>query len=136
MNRADKVHKLTEYCLYKEEELLRGPRRAPDDAVVVQGIVRTFAFHPGRLTEKKGEITEVLTGMHDNFYKGSGGGWSFLQLCNDAKGEHWAEHPTMEELVCLGISVKLVEYLMPRELWGALPGGMPYIAISNEVPVV
>ncbi len=36
----------------------------------------------------------------------------------------------MEALVVLGIASGFVKYPMPREMWSALPGGMPYIVID------
>jgi hypothetical protein len=32
----------------------------------------------------------------------------------------------------LGIATKQAEILLPREMWPALPGGMPYIAVFPD----
>ena len=39
-------------------------------------------------------------------------------------------HQTMDELVCLGLAIEKLSYLMPREYWKILPGGMPYLVIE------
>jgi len=66
--------------------------------------------------------------------EGGGGGWSFLQLCEDDHGEQWTGlHKVMDELLMLAIATKHARILLPRELWSALPGGMPYIMFSNTV---
>ena len=47
-------------------------------------------------------------------------------------GTQWTDlHRTMEQLFLLGLASGLVTELMPRELWGSLPGGMPYYAVTE-----
>jgi len=53
-------------------------------------------------------------------------------MCMDKHGVQWGEHRNIEQLVVLGIAAKMVKYCMPRDMWGILPGGMPYIAIDTE----
>jgi hypothetical protein len=36
----------------------------------------------------------------------------------------------MDELVCLGLAIGRIAFLMPREMWEMLPGGMPYIVVK------
>jgi hypothetical protein len=47
-------------------------------------------------------------------------------------GEHWGEHPTMGMLFALGIGAGLASYPIPREMWSALPGGVPYVTIDSD----
>lgn len=101
-----------------------------DESLKVEGLVNNFAFDVGKIDENKSAIEDLLQLMPENFRKDVGGGWSFLQLCVDNNGEQWGEHPDMEALVCLGIAADLAEYVLPRELWKALPGGVPYIAFN------
>ena len=120
------VHEIFLDCLYKDGE-------PHDDAIVVDGIVSRFGLNPDRLAKHAPKVRDVLLEMPMQFHPtadGGGDGWSFLQLCVDKNGEQWAEHPTMEQLICLGIALKMVRYLLPREVWEALPGGVPYIAIN------
>ena len=37
----------------------------------------------------------------------------------------------MQELLLLGLAIEKIEYLLPREMWSILPGGMPYIKIRE-----
>ncbi len=71
--------------------------------------------------------------MPEEFHENNpSGGWTFLNLCNDKNGNQWGEHRNMEELVCLSIALNMGKYLMPKVLWGSLPGGMPYISFNTE----
>lgn len=111
-------------------ELDTFPGRRPKDFVEVHGVVAGFGLHPERLKEKEPEIIALLEELPDEFKTIGGGGHSFLNLCNDKHGTQWADtHKTCDALLCLGIAIGKAEILMPRELWGALPGGMPYISI-------
>lgn len=126
------IREIMNYVLYSEEEV--PDRKVPADAVIVEGIVRKFGFHPGRLAEKKEAIRELLRQLPPPFHKGKGEGWSFLALCEDKEGRHWGEHNRCEDLVCLGLGVNMVEFCMKREGWQALPGGMPYIVVNTDIP--
>ena len=98
--------------------------------IKAEGIMGDVGFHPDRLQTHKTEIEAMLDELPDEFKKSGGGGWSFLNLCNDRQGNQWTGlHQRMEQLVQLGIGANKVEYLMPKELWTALPNGMPYLVI-------
>lgn len=104
------------------------------DAVVVEGIVHTYAFQPEKLAKHKLDVAGMLVRLPMEFrpvHMGGGGGWSFLNACNDANGEQWTGlHLTMEGLFVLGIAMGMVEWLLPKDMWSALPGGMPYVAVK------
>lgn len=119
-------------CLYKKEEL-KGIDGTPKDTVVVEGITGKFGFHPDRLEEKRTKVTEWLKALPHQFRKNSGGGWSFLNACNQENGVQWTGlHQRMEQLFSLGLGLGLVESQMSREMWKALPGGMPYYVVNIE----
>lgn len=119
------VQDIFEDVLFKEGE-------DTSNHVKVEGILANFGFHPERLEKHRQEIIELLNELEDSFKEGSGGGMSFLQACNDKHGNQWTDlHRVMEQLFCLGIGIDKAQYLMPRELWSALPGGMPYIVIKK-----
>ena len=124
---AKNVHDVFERCLFKEEELKDG--KPEGEYISVHGIMRNFGFHPERVKAEKKNIEDMLSNLPEPFSKD--GGWSFLKLCEDKNGNHWGEHLTMELLMVLGIAIGKVEYSFPRELWRALPGGVPYITIKN-----
>lgn len=122
---AENVHNVFINCLFKEGE-------SQDIFVKAEGVITNVGFHPDRLKNNEGYIQDMLDCLPEAFRKDSGGGWSFLNMCNDKNDEQWADlHQTMDELVCLGLATGKMSYLLPRELWKALPGGMPYLVINN-----
>lgn len=119
-------------CLYKSDEL-EGVEGAPEGAVIVQGIVHMFGFNPERLENKREQVKTWLAALPHEFRKSGGGGWSFLNACNQANGVQWTGlHQRMEQLFALGIGLELAECQLPRELWPSLPGRMPYYVINVE----
>jgi len=128
MDKAERVEKIFMDCLFKDEEIKDG--KAPSDAVLVEGLVSKFGFHPTRLASHQAEIEKELLEFDDDFYTGKGGGMTFLNFCNTKDGEQWGEHRNMEQLITLGIAIKKVKYCLPRSMWNALPGGVPYVSID------
>jgi hypothetical protein len=104
----------------------------PSDAIIVDGIVRKFALHRQRLESHRPGVIEMLSALPDEFFEGKGGGWTFLNMCNDKGGHQWAEHRDMEALCVLAIGLKLGHFQMPREMWSAFPGGVPYVVFSLQ----
>lgn len=120
---AERVREIFVDCLFREGE-------DNSNHVEVEGITRTDWFHPDRLEGHKVEIEAMLNELPSEFKRSGGGGWSFLKACFDKHGNHWAEHRSMEKLFQLGIAIGAAEYLMQKDVWGALPGGMPYYIIN------
>lgn len=121
----DRVNTIFMRCLFKEGEDTSKHVRA-------DGIFRDVKFHPGRLESHKAEIVAMLDELPDDFKKSVGGGMSFLSACNDKRGNQWTGlHQRMEQLFQLGIGVGKVKCITPCEIWAALPGGMPYYAITD-----
>lgn len=82
-------------------------------------------------TGRESEIAELLAQLPVEFQRSGGGGWSFLNGCMDRAGGQWTGmHPTVDRLVMLGLAAGLVKFLLPRELWEALPGGVPYFVVN------
>lgn len=106
-----------------------------DIAVMVEGIVEKYAFHPQRLEAQRADVTRWLLLLPVEFRMSGGGGWSFLNACYQADGVLWTGfHYLMDQLFCLGIGLGLVQSLMPRDMWESLPGCMPYYAVLVEPP--
>ena len=121
---AEQVNAVFMDCLFRNGE-------DASKHVKAEGIVRNVGFHPERLESHKAEIVAMLDELPEQFQEKSGGGWSFLKACNDKHGNQWTGlHQTMEQLFQLGIGIGKVKSLMPREVWSALPGGMPYYVIT------
>lgn len=102
------------------------------DDLRVDGIAGYFLFNREKLRENREAIIDLLYELPAPFQVAHGGGWSFLQAYEDRHGNHWAEHSTMDALFCLGQGIDMVEYVLPREMWSALPGGMPYLCIKDR----
>jgi hypothetical protein len=109
------------------------PSCDPDAGHSVRGIVHTFAFDPEKIAQSKPAIVALLAELPDEFHASRGGGWSFLNACQDRHGNQWTDyHLQMEALFCLGIAAGLARWQLPRDLWEALPGGMPYVSVTVE----
>lgn len=123
---AERVDYIFRDCLFRDGE-------NTDQHIRAEGIIYQIGFHPGRIQEHRAEIVALLDELPDVFKESGGGGMSFLQACIDKHGIQWTgEHATMEQLFLMGLAIKKVHLLMPRELWNALPGGMPYYVITKE----
>lgn len=118
---AGRVKEIILACLFGDNE-------DQSDMVMAKGITRTFGFHPGRLETHKAEIAEMLRQLPKEFHND---GWSFLNACVDHEGNQWGEHQNVEELFALGQAIGVVRCPLPREMWGMLPGGMPYYTIHG-----
>lgn len=126
-----RVEEILRDCLYLDEEL-PADHATPDDAVIVSGIVNTFGLHPERVEAHRTEIESIIAEWPMEFRsvsRGGGGGWSFLNACMDRDGNQWGEQRNVEQLMCLGVAIGKVT-VVPRELWDALPGGMPYFEVD------
>lgn len=121
---ANKLEKIFNDCLFLGTE-------STESKVHVIGIGSEYHFHPERLESHREEIKEILSNLNPTFFKSGGGGWSFLNMCNDKNDEQWTGfHSRMSQLMVLGMGLDLVSYLMPREMWGMFSGGMPYIVVN------
>lgn len=116
-------------CLFNDEEIPDGKPLA--DAVIAEGIMQTIGFNRARLESHRQEVHDWLALLPTEFRKSGGGGWSFLNACNEADGTQWTGfHQRMDELFTLGIALGLAKWQMPREMWSMFPGGMPYVQIE------
>jgi hypothetical protein len=124
-----RVEEIFEACLYKDEYATDG---LTHQLISIKGVVLSVYFDYLPLAKHMLEIENMLRELPDEFKKFSGGGWSFLEACNDKHGNQWTGiHQTMDKLFMLGMGIDKVEYLLPREQWGNFPGGMPYLVITS-----
>ena len=99
----------------------------------LKGVLIEVAFNREKIAEHEQDIMQMLMQLPKEFHRPGGCGWSFLNMCIDKNGNQWTDfHQTQDKLVCLGRSIGAVEFMMPRDLWKALPGGMPYIVINDN----
>lgn len=123
---ASKVNDVFADCVFKT-------RPEPGTKYIhVVGIVSNMAFDPKKIEQYSLTIKMMLNELNDNFREDVGGGWSFLQMAYTKSEEHWAEHPTMEKLMMLGIAAGYMKYILPRALWKSLASGVPYLVIVND----
>ncbi len=99
-----------------------------DAGEVVEGVI---SLYPLDTAGREDEISALLAELPDEFQASGGGGWTFLNACNRKDGELWTGmHSTMEKLFMLGISAGKARWLLPRDVWPSLPGGMPYVSVN------
>lgn len=116
-------------CLYNKDELQGAEPLS--DAILVESVMGTIAFHPQRLQSFKQQVETWLKALPHTFQKDHGGGMSLFNACVQDDGEQWTGfHQRCEQLFCLGIGLGLAQLMLPRELWPNLPGGMPYYVIT------
>ena len=105
-----------------------------EGALVVTGLVTKFGFNPEKIQQHKATIKALLDQMPLPFHPasvGGGGGYTFLNLPFTRDGEQWGEQIDADSLLCLGIATGMAKILVPRELWDAFPGGVPYCSIDT-----
>lgn len=120
---AENVHNTFINCLFSEGE-------STEKYILGEGCITKVGFNPERLKNNEANIIEMLNQLPDEFKKTGGGGMSFLNICNDKDGNQWSDlHQTMDELVTMGIASEKASFLMPRDMWSVLPGGMPYVVV-------
>lgn len=118
-------------CLFNDDEIVNGKPSA--EPIKVEGITGAFGLHPKRLSTHKEEVKQMLAQFPEEFMSNGGAGQTFLNLCMTSDGDQWTGmHQVMEQLVSLGIGLGFVKYTLNRKLWGALPGGMPYVTINLQ----
>ncbi|KKN01359.1 hypothetical protein LCGC14_1128560 [marine sediment metagenome] len=120
---AENVEKVFMDCLFRDD-------KDTSDPAIAEGITLKIGFNKERLSSHSDDVTTMLAQLPKEFQKDSGGGWSFLNACNNSEGEQWTGlHKIMEQLFTLGLASGKVISQLPRELWEALPGGMPYYVV-------
>ena len=117
------VEKILLDCLYKVGEVDN------ENLIMVTGIMNSYKFQPDKLALYKENIKELLDQLPFEFMINGGGGWSFLNAYMTKTGEHWGEHRDIENLLVLGLGTHQARYVMPKEMWAVMPGGMPYFAV-------
>lgn len=68
--------------------------------VEAKGITVDVGFDPERLTSHKSEIEEMLNELPNEFQQSGGGGWTFLNACNDKNGHQWTDLQRTVQEVC------------------------------------
>jgi hypothetical protein len=131
---AEAISAIIKDSLYTSEELISLVGTAevpPPGALFGEAVMRKFSFHPDRLEKHRDEVVAIIEQLNTNFLaedQGGTGGWSFLNLAFDKDGIQWGEHVNCDELIAVASALGLAVFPLPqREIWKALPGGMPYV---------
>ena len=107
------------------------PGEDTSKAVKVPGIRVNVGFHPDRLEANREAVEALIEELPDEFRTSGGGGWSFLNLCTTKTGELWTGQQNIaEQLYLLAAGLGKARFLLPREIWPAMPGGVPYMAFD------
>lgn len=116
---SDNVEAVFARCLRNEGE-----------APLVQGVMLGAYIDT---TEETENIRLMLGDLPDQFQAEIGGGWSFLNMCMNRELNQWTGlHQTQDRLVVLGLASGHLRFcLEERDMWSALPGGMPYIMVEG-----
>ncbi len=118
----DQVEQVFRDCLTDSE----------DGSVEVDVINGRARLDKAKLADHAELIAAMLLELPEQFRRSGGGGWSFLNACEDRHGNQWTGmHRTMAWLFGLGMGIGMVECMLPRDLWEALPGGMPYYLVKD-----
>lgn len=122
---SETVNNIFHDCLFRDEE-------PHDEYIVAEGITLSVGFHPKRIESHADEIHDILMNLPTEFHENSGGGYSFIYMVMDRGHEHWCGQKTAQELMLLGIASGWLSVLVPKDLWEAFPGGVPYVVVTNE----
>lgn len=115
---AENVENVLKYCLFNSGEDTANYKLG-------EGARLRIGCHPGRIDEKKDEIKSMCSELPERFADG----FYFLNACVTRNGEQWGEHEDVDRLLAIGTAAGCLEIMMPRELWQALPGGLPYFKV-------
>lgn len=107
-----------------------------ENAIQIEGIVRTLVLDREKVESHREEIKGFINQLPSQFLLNGGGGWTFLNLCMREDGVQWTGlHLIQEQLYALAAALGMAKIQLPRELWSALPGGVPYIVFDPEEKV-
>lgn len=122
---SDNVNKIFMKCLFSENE-------DTTNYIEAKGVKTHVCFNPTRLEENKLNIINMLDDLPNEFKTSGGGGMTFLNACVDKHNNQWGGHSSIDQLICLGLGIGKVQYLMEREFWPHLPGGVPYFVYNDK----
>jgi hypothetical protein len=103
-------------------------------SIVVTSIACWVGFNPERLNSFKTEIGQTLLNINPEFMTtGYQKGMSFLRFVWDSNGIQWGGQQSADRLIALGMAFNWVTFPTPRDTWKALPGGVPYVIIHDDL---
>lgn len=131
---AKRLEEILKDVFYTDDEVQSWaePGVPPGDAILVQGCVNKFGFHPGRLATYHDEIEEMLQDLPRLFRMSYGQGWSLMNMVVDREENLWGGQREADWLAVLAIGLGLGGWVLEPEYWSALPGSMPYFVYFDQ----
>lgn len=129
MINAEQVKNILRDCLF--------PEMPADDTkcIGIPSVTRVFALNPSKVELHRSEIFTILRELPLEFWdQKSGGkdGYTFMSLPFDRDGNQWGGQLRADELMALGLATGYMRYMFSKEMWMMLPGGVPYLIISED----
>jgi len=116
------------------DDCFAGKDALPVNTITIAGVRVDYIFNPKKVQAHKQNIESMIDQLPLMFRStgdGAGLGGSFLDMVIDINNNQWTDlHGVAEGLLALGIAIGKMDYNLPRSLWHALPGGMPYVYIK------
>lgn len=129
----NRVNEVFLKCLLTQEEFVAGNGN-PENVIEGHGVLEHAQFNHERLEEYREEVKAWLDNLPEQFHAKTGGGWTFLNLCQDKEENLWTgSHPICDQLIMLASGLKIGE-ILGREFADSLPGGVPYVVFNTDEP--
>lgn len=123
---AKRVREILSNCFFKQLNV-------GAVGIKVEGIMNTFVFDPEKVKEYEGEILSYLIELNEDIREDKGGGISLIMIPMDKNDDQWGEQQNADELMCLGMAIGRIKYLIEeRAMWRIFPGAVPYYVFTNE----
>jgi len=109
---------------------LEGALADVPDSILIHGTLDVFSIDPSKVDRT--QVIDWLNQLDDAFMDNAGGGMSLMNMVETKDHELWGEQYHADQLYVLAAALGLAAYSLPRPVWPALPGGMPYITIFRS----
>lgn len=101
------------------------------NGITVEGVINTYWLDKAKLETHRQELRSMIEQLPNEFLADGGGGWSFLNLCMRRDGEQWTGlHLMQERFYVMAAGLGMAKIQLPREMWSALPGSVPYMVFD------
>ncbi len=100
--------------------------------IKVEATINVYGLDKEKLETHREFVIETLKQLPPEFMKTTGGGWSLMNMVADKDGNQWGEQYMADALYVLANGLGLAAFTLPRAMWEALPGGMPYITVYDD----
>jgi hypothetical protein len=103
----------------------------PTKAVTVDGVMLRHTFSIAALHSHREHVIRLLLSLPAGFRADEGQGGSMGMMNLRGTSVPWTDQmPDVEKLIALGLASGLLSFCAPREKWGRLPSGIPYLRVD------